>query len=206
MKASSPFTPGGDWFCKFLYLLARLSSFSQTTRCLMVCKRAAYPRGCTTRTGYFKCREVKTGFYRNKSMQTGSSGTLIGWKSGQTTFVPLWDRMEGAWLRTQRRRSWTGDFKCREVKTGFCRNISMQTGSSGTLIGWKSGQTTFVPLWDWMDGAWLRTQVITGSQGQLTFVFFNYKSQDFNQDATQPLVLDGDCAFLITKKHYAVRI
>jgi hypothetical protein len=58
-------------------------------------------RGCTTRTGYFKCREVKTGFYRNKSMQTGTSGTLIGWKSGQTTFVPLWDRMEGAWLRTQ---------------------------------------------------------------------------------------------------------
>jgi hypothetical protein len=34
----------------------------------------------------------------------------------------------------------------------------MQTGSSGTLIGWKSGQTTFVPLWDWMEGAWLRTQ------------------------------------------------
>ncbi len=61
-------------------------------------------RGCTTRTGYFKCREVKTGFYRNKSMQTGSSGTLIGWKSGQTTFVPLWDRMEGAWLRTQVRQ------------------------------------------------------------------------------------------------------
>ncbi len=56
--------------------------------------------GCTTWTGYFKCREVKTGFYRNRSMQTGSSGTLIGWKSGQTTFVPLWDRMEGAWLRT----------------------------------------------------------------------------------------------------------
>ncbi len=36
-----------------------------------------------------------------RSMQTGFSGTLIGWKSGQTTFVPLWDRMEGAWLRTQ---------------------------------------------------------------------------------------------------------
>jgi hypothetical protein len=33
-------------------------------------------------------------------MQTGSSGTLIGWKSGQTTCVPLWDRMERAWLRT----------------------------------------------------------------------------------------------------------
>jgi hypothetical protein len=34
----------------------------------------------------------------------------------------------------------------------------MQAGSSGTLIGWKSGQTTFVPLWDWMEGPWLRTQ------------------------------------------------
>ncbi len=31
---------------------------------------------------------------------TGSSVTLIGWKSGQTTFIPLWDRMEGAWLWT----------------------------------------------------------------------------------------------------------
>jgi hypothetical protein len=26
-------------------------------------------------------------------MQTGSSGTLIYWKSGQTTYVPLWDQM-----------------------------------------------------------------------------------------------------------------
>ncbi len=59
--------------------------------------------------------------------------------------------------RTLRRWTWTGDFKCREVKTGFYRNRSMQTGSSGTLIGWKSGQTTFVPLWDWMEGAWLWT-------------------------------------------------
>ncbi len=33
-------------------------------------------------------------------MQTGSSGTLIGWKSGPTTYVPLWDQMEGAWLWT----------------------------------------------------------------------------------------------------------
>jgi hypothetical protein len=24
----------------------------------------------------------------------------IGWKSSQTTFVPLWDRMERAWLWT----------------------------------------------------------------------------------------------------------
>ncbi len=34
-------------------------------------------------------------------MQTGSSETLIGWKSGKTTFVPLWDRIEGAWVWTQ---------------------------------------------------------------------------------------------------------
>ena len=60
--------------------------------------------------------------------------------------------------RVQRRWSWTGDFKCREVKTGFYRKKWGQTGSSGTLIGWKSGQTTFVPLWDRMEGAWLWTQ------------------------------------------------
>ncbi len=45
----------------------------------------------------FKCREVK----REGWMQTDSSWTLIGWKSGQTTYVPLCDRMEGAWLWTQ---------------------------------------------------------------------------------------------------------
>ncbi len=33
-------------------------------------------------------------------MQTGSSETLIGRKSGKTTYVPLWDRMEGAWQWT----------------------------------------------------------------------------------------------------------
>ncbi len=51
--------------------------------------------------GRFKYREVKTGFFRKTWMQTGSSGTLIGWKSGQTTYVPLWGRMEGAWLWIQ---------------------------------------------------------------------------------------------------------
>ncbi len=56
-----------------------------------------------------------------------------------------------------RRWTWTVDFKCREVKTGFCRKRWTQTGSSGTLIGWKSGQTTFIPLWDRMEGAWLWT-------------------------------------------------
>jgi hypothetical protein len=51
-----------------------------------------------------------------------------------------------------------GRFQMQGGKTGFCRKISMQTGSSETLIGWKSGQTTFVPLWDQMEGSWLWTQ------------------------------------------------
>ncbi len=40
----------------------------------------------------------KAGFCRNRQMQTGSSETHIGWKSGKTTYFPLWDRMEGSWL------------------------------------------------------------------------------------------------------------
>ncbi len=59
-----------------------------------------------TWTGDFKCREVKTGFFRKRWTQTGSSGTLIGWKSGQTTIIPLWDRMEGAWLWTLMSKCW----------------------------------------------------------------------------------------------------
>ncbi len=31
-------------------------------------------------------------------------------------------------------------------KIGFCEKRLMQTGSSETLTGWKSGETTFVPL------------------------------------------------------------
>ena len=48
----------------------------------------------------FQMQRGKNWICRNRSMQSSSSGTLIRWKSGQTTFVPLWDRMEGAWLRT----------------------------------------------------------------------------------------------------------
>ncbi len=67
--------------------------------------------------------------------------------------------------------TWTGDFKCRKVKTGFCRNRSMQTGSSKTLIGWKSGQATFVPPWDRMEGAWLWTQyTVQCSHPQLLWI------------------------------------
>jgi hypothetical protein len=49
-------------------------------------------------------------------MQTGSSGTLIGWKSGQTTLVPLRDRMEGAWLRTLIRV----EMKCQIESASMC--------------------------------------------------------------------------------------
>jgi hypothetical protein len=41
-----------------------------------------------------------------ESMQAGSFETLIGWKSGQITYVPLWDRMEGAWLWAQGNKNW----------------------------------------------------------------------------------------------------
>ncbi len=50
--------------------------------------------------GRFQMKGGENWLCRNRSMQTGSFGTLIDWKSCQTTFVPLWDRMEGAWLRT----------------------------------------------------------------------------------------------------------
>jgi hypothetical protein len=60
-------------------------------------------RAGATRTGDLKCREVKTGFGRKRPMQTGSSETLIGWKSGKTTWVPLWDRMEGVWLHLKKK-------------------------------------------------------------------------------------------------------
>ncbi len=36
-------------------------------------------------------------------MQTGSSETLFGWKSGKTSYAPLWDRIEGA--RTEKKKT-----------------------------------------------------------------------------------------------------
>ncbi len=84
--------------------------------------------------------EISTNWFKNQLCPFIRLSRLRAWAD------PIWDGTP-----------WTGYFKCREVKTGFCRNGSMQTGSSGTLIGWISGQTTFVPLWDRMEGAWLRT-------------------------------------------------
>jgi hypothetical protein len=66
-------------------------------------------------------------------MQTGSSGTPIGWKSGQTTFVPLWDRMEGAWLRTL--SSETTFHYCWRVKSIF-KLVWMNSTSPIHLIDW----------------------------------------------------------------------
>ncbi len=93
----------------------------------------------------------KPSVFCQKRMWISEESRWTGLKNQLCPFIRL------SRLRALRRWTWTGEFKCREVKTGFCRNRSMQTGSSGTLIGWKSGETTFVPLWDWMEGAWLRT-------------------------------------------------
>jgi hypothetical protein len=41
-------------------------------------------------------------------MQAGSSDDLIKWKSGKTAYVPLWGRMEGAWL-------WTLEISLKEI-------------------------------------------------------------------------------------------
>jgi hypothetical protein len=60
-----------------------------------------------------------------------------------------------------------------QVKTGFCRNRSMQTGSSETLIGWKSGKNHF-----WREHGYGLTCSVTiyylcGNQRrQLTFINF----------------------------------
>jgi hypothetical protein len=64
----------------------------------------------------FQIQGGKIGFYRKRLMQTGSSGTLIGWKSGQTTFVLYMGPTGGSVAMD------SGDLKCREVKTGLRRN------------------------------------------------------------------------------------
>ncbi len=77
----------------------------------------------------------------------------------KTCFYPLGRDQPSLDCKLWGGTTWTWDFKCREVKTGFCRKRWLQTGSSGTLIGWKSGQTTNVPLRDRMEGACLWTLV-----------------------------------------------
>ncbi len=51
-----------------------------------------------------------------------------------------------AWVHLMRPiEAVTGRFQMQEVKTGFCRNRSMKTGSSETLIGWKSEKNHLCP-------------------------------------------------------------
>jgi hypothetical protein len=50
--------------------------------------------------GRFQMQGGKNWFLPKEMNANRSFGNLIGWKSGQTTFIPLWDRMEGAWLWT----------------------------------------------------------------------------------------------------------
>jgi hypothetical protein len=49
---------------------------------------------------------------------TGFSETLIGLKSGKITYVPLWDRMEGAWLWTQKNSTRI------QFAYGLCKHIN----------------------------------------------------------------------------------
>ncbi len=110
-----------------------------------------------TWTGDFKCREVKTGFYRNRSMQTGSSGTLIGWKSESVATLPPFSPIEGQKWFDQISSQWESQ-KNRFALIYFGK-IQFLPPCIWNLpfMSTASGQTTFVPLWDRMEGAWLRT-------------------------------------------------
>jgi hypothetical protein len=61
-------------------------------------------------------------------MQTGSSGTLIGWKSGQTTFVPLMGTNGGSVatdseLTEMELANYPMDGKCHEVDFSDGRKV-----------------------------------------------------------------------------------
>jgi hypothetical protein len=84
----------------------------------------------------------------------GFSGTLIGWKSGKTnhSYVPLWDRIEGAWLWTLRGDSITdGWLKPDFVKKILVRPMNSSATSTSSLSGSCMGRypkqfkTTFYP-------------------------------------------------------------
>jgi hypothetical protein len=80
-------------------------------------------------------------------MQTGSSGTLIGWKSGQTTFVPLWDRMGGAWLRTPpfvRKKNYSVGARIFKRLRG--PRIDFNESIPPAYVAWIGGTTTLILL------------------------------------------------------------
>jgi hypothetical protein len=130
---------------------------------------SAYPTRSTIlyRNCFFKTYSVKSGISSCGRRLLYKTILIFVGRWGNKIFIQLQlnrlrRRCKAWWTNHSsdlllRRWTWTGDFNFREVKTGFCRKRWTQTGSSGTLIGWKSGQTTFIPLWDRMEGAWLWT-------------------------------------------------
>ncbi len=135
--------------------------------CTVLYKRECkHCRGCTTWTGYFKCRARICRSFKETRYR------FSAWRAGTKPYLSYWPASLHRLAKSIPRNRCLGSinvykFGLWEVKTGFYRNRSMQTGSSGTLIGWKSGQTTFVPLWDRMEGAWLRTPDGTNMYGLL---------------------------------------
>jgi hypothetical protein len=66
-------------------------------------------------------------------MQTGSSETLIGWKSGKTTYVPLWDRMEGTRLWTLMNSN-TGRSKLNFAERDECKPVFLGLSLAGNMV------------------------------------------------------------------------
>jgi hypothetical protein len=81
-------------------------------------------------------------------MPTGSSGTLIGCKSNQTLFVPLWDRKEGAWLWTPISRSCRAASRAAVTFRGHMTYIRMATFASGKLTATRFGMYLRYPWTD----------------------------------------------------------
>ncbi len=66
------------------------------------------------------------------------SGTLIGWKSGQTTYFPLWDRMEGSWLWTLRRDHTIEKNYCAGAVARLHNWTIDWAGAAAILHNWKN--------------------------------------------------------------------
>jgi hypothetical protein len=61
------------------------------------CRTACPPQRRYDMNGRFQMQRGKNWIIPKEMNANGSSGTLIGWKSGQTTYFPLRDRMKGSW-------------------------------------------------------------------------------------------------------------